>query len=93
MCGVRTRPPTDVDPPRVKLPSAGAYRLAAPGALTCVTRTSVDVVIGIAVVVIAVVSCNDIVNVIVAGVGIVDATVIVVVIVICSVIVVVVVVV
>ena len=32
MCGVRTRPRTDVDPPRVELPSAGgAYRLAAPG--------------------------------------------------------------
>jgi len=63
-----------------------------PGALTCITHSSVDVVIGIAVVVIAVVSCNDIVNVVVADVGIVDGTVIVVVIVICSVIVVVVVV-
>ena len=30
MCGLRTRPRTDVDPPRVELPSAGAYRLAAP---------------------------------------------------------------
>ena len=28
-------PRTDVDPPRVELPSAGAYRLAAPGAITC----------------------------------------------------------
>ena len=28
MCGLRTRPRTDVDPPRVELPSAGAYRLA-----------------------------------------------------------------
>ena len=37
MCGLRTRPRTDVDPPRVKLPSAGrgAYRLAAPGAMSC----------------------------------------------------------
>ena len=39
MCGLRTRPPTDVDPPRVELPSAaggGAYRLAAPGgAIPC----------------------------------------------------------
>jgi len=33
--GRRTRPRTDVDPPRVELPSAGAYRLAAPGAITC----------------------------------------------------------
>ena len=31
MCGLLTRPRTDVDPPRVELPSAGgAYRLAAP---------------------------------------------------------------
>jgi len=35
MGGLRTRPRTDVDPPRVELPSAGAYRLAAPGAITC----------------------------------------------------------
>ena len=35
MCGLRTRPRTDVDPPRVELPSARAYRLAAPGAITC----------------------------------------------------------
>jgi len=27
-CGLRTRPRTDVDPPRVELPSVGAYRLA-----------------------------------------------------------------
>jgi len=31
MCGLRTRPRTDVDPPRVELPSAGVYRVAAPG--------------------------------------------------------------
>ena len=32
MCGLRTRPRTDVDPPRVELTSAGgAYRLAASG--------------------------------------------------------------
>ena len=31
MCGRRTHPRTDVDPPRVELPSAGAYRLAVPG--------------------------------------------------------------
>ena len=33
MYGLRTRPRTDVDPPRVELPSAGGeqYRLAAPG--------------------------------------------------------------
>ena len=31
MCGLWTRPWTDVDPPTVELPSAGAYRLAAPG--------------------------------------------------------------
>jgi len=30
--GLRTRPRTNVDPPRVELPSAGAYRL---GAITC----------------------------------------------------------
>ena len=29
-CGLRTRPRTVVDPPRVELPSARAYRLAAP---------------------------------------------------------------
>ena len=34
-CGLRTGPGTDVDPPRVELPSAGAYRLAAPGPITC----------------------------------------------------------
>ena len=34
MCRLRTRSRTDVDPPRVELPSAGAYRLAAPGAIT-----------------------------------------------------------
>ena len=31
VCGLRTRPRTDVDPPRVELPPVGAYRLAAPG--------------------------------------------------------------
>jgi len=37
MCGLRTRPRTDVDPSRVEPPSTGggAYRLAAPGAITC----------------------------------------------------------
>ena len=35
MCGLWTSPRTDVDPPRVELPSAGAYRFAAPGAMTC----------------------------------------------------------
>ena len=30
MCGLRTRPRTDVDPPRVELTSLGAYLLAAP---------------------------------------------------------------
>jgi len=35
MCGLRIRPRTDVDPPRVELPSAGAYRLASTGAITC----------------------------------------------------------
>ena len=35
MYGLWTRPRTDVDPPRVELPSGGgAYRLAAPGAIT-----------------------------------------------------------
>ena len=35
MCGLWTRPRTDVDPPRVELPSAGeAYLLAVPGAIT-----------------------------------------------------------
>ena len=35
MCGLQTRPRTDVDPPPpVELPSAGAYRLAASGAIT-----------------------------------------------------------
>ena len=44
MCGLRTRPRTDVDPLRVELPSAGggngAYRLAAPGAIPCVVSNS-----------------------------------------------------
>ena len=31
MCILRARPRTDVDPPRVEPPSAGAYRLTAPG--------------------------------------------------------------
>ena len=35
MCRLQTRPRTDVDPLRVELPAAGAYRLAAPGAITC----------------------------------------------------------
>ena len=38
MCGLRTRPRTDVDPPRVELPSPGAYRLAAPGTITCLKQ-------------------------------------------------------
>jgi len=38
MCGLRNCPRTDVDPPRVELPSAAAYRLAASGAITCLTR-------------------------------------------------------
>jgi len=32
---VRTRPRTDVDPPRVEPPSAGAWRLVAPGVVSC----------------------------------------------------------
>ena len=39
MCGLRTRPRMDVDPPRFLPPSnchrRGAYRLAAPGAIPC----------------------------------------------------------
>jgi len=39
MCGLRTRPRTDVDPPRFLPPSnchrRGAYRLAAPGVIPC----------------------------------------------------------
>jgi len=36
MCGLRTRPRTDVDPPRVELPSAAHIVLPpAPGAITC----------------------------------------------------------
>ena len=38
MCGLRTRPRTDVDPPRFLHRTAtgvGAYRLAVPGAITC----------------------------------------------------------
>ena len=38
MCGLRTRPRTDVDPSRVELPSAGEYRLAAPRAITCLYK-------------------------------------------------------
>ena len=34
VCGLRTRPRTEVDPLRVELPSAGTYRLAAPEAIT-----------------------------------------------------------
>jgi len=33
--GLRTRPRTDVDRPQVEVPSAVAYRLAAPGAILC----------------------------------------------------------
>ena len=32
MCGLRTRPRTDVDPPRVELPSAGGYIISPPAA-------------------------------------------------------------
>jgi len=35
MCGLRTRPRTDLNPRRVELPSVGAYRLAASGAIAC----------------------------------------------------------
>ena len=35
MCGLRTRPRTDVDPLQVELPSAGAYRLAALFSRSC----------------------------------------------------------
>jgi len=35
MCELQTRPQTDVNPPRVELPSAGAYRLAARGDNFC----------------------------------------------------------
>ena len=35
MCGLRTRPRTDLNPRRVDLPSVGAYRLAASGAIAC----------------------------------------------------------
>jgi len=41
LSGLRTCPRTDVDPPRVELPSAGAYRryrLARAGATTCFIR-------------------------------------------------------
>jgi len=47
VCEQRTRPRTDVDPPRVELPSAGAYRLAAPGAITCRLNALVSVGTGI----------------------------------------------
>jgi len=35
MCGLRTRPRTDVDPPHVELPSAGGISFRRPGAITC----------------------------------------------------------
>ena len=38
MSGQRTRPRTDVDPPRVELTSAGAYRLGTPGPIPCYGR-------------------------------------------------------
>ena len=43
MCGLRTRPRTDVDPPRFLPPSnchrrGGAYRLASPGVIPCSAR-------------------------------------------------------
>jgi len=41
MCGLRTRPRTDVDPLRMELPSAGAYRLAALGAITCLLNVQI----------------------------------------------------
>jgi len=47
MRGLRTRPRTDVDPPRVELPSAGGghYRLAASGAITCFRQTASVIVV------------------------------------------------
>jgi len=44
MCRLRTRPWTDVDPPRVELPPAGggAYHLAAPWAITCIITVAVQ---------------------------------------------------
>jgi len=42
MCGLRTRPRTDVDPPRFFPPSnwhqRGAYSFAAPGAMLCLSQ-------------------------------------------------------
>ena len=42
LCGLRTRPRTDVDPPRIFPPSnchrRGAYRLAVPGEIPCFTH-------------------------------------------------------
>ena len=48
MCGLRTRPRTDVDPLRFLRPSnchrrGGAYRLAAPGAIPCYITTCIVV--------------------------------------------------
>ena len=41
ICGLRTRPRTDVDPPRVELPSAARGHIVSPppGAITCLIRT------------------------------------------------------
>jgi len=35
MCGLRTSPQTDVDPPRVELPLPGGISSRRPGAITC----------------------------------------------------------
>ena len=40
MCGLWTHPQTDVDPPHVKLLSAGAYRLTARQAFFCMAHLS-----------------------------------------------------
>ena len=43
MCGLRTRPLTDIDPPRFldrTVIGVGAYRLAAPGSIPCCDRSS-----------------------------------------------------
>ena len=46
MCGLRTGPRTDVDPPRFLPPSnchrRGPYRLAAPGAIACSAQKSIE---------------------------------------------------
>ena len=46
MCGLRTHPRTDVDPPRVELLSVGVYRVGVPGRVAVTQFRSVSMPTG-----------------------------------------------